>query len=525
MTAENIEHSNNKSTRLRDNLVHYSIYLVIGFILLSTLLSFWNRYVTYDTRRIITQTEQIRDLLLAIEHDVLDQSTLALQANALSRREEAQRLFSQAIRQKNSIFSSLQSSLAEQKYPPQGLQNLKKIIDIHFDVVQVELNNSTQTDSVKMANVNSIFSDNATKASYRSYFNAVEVFENEIRENAQSDYEWSIADNAIIQIILVILSLPILLICSSRLRKEVMQRNALLKELSDNNELYLYNDGNNAIADGHGVIGKTIASLKLGFTFIENVAKGNYKQAQSLVPKEVEPLNETTLMGALLRMSTKLEGVEKEDKNRQWASDGLNEFYGIVRNYQDNAEALAERATWFLTKYLLSQQGSLFVLARKDEEPFLEMVACYAFDKKKWIKKRIEVGDGMVGQVYLEGEVAMFTDIPNGYTHITSGLGHATPTCLIIVPLKYNEKTEAVIELASFRRFELYEIDFLKKAGEFLAAALQNAKNKHEMETLLRQSQEQAEILRAQEEELRQNMEELEATNEALSRRERELRE
>jgi hypothetical protein len=112
----------------------------------------------------------------------------------------------------------------------------------------------------------------------------------------------------------------------------------------------------------------------------------------------------------------------------------------------------------------------------------------------------------------------MCAEIPNGYTSITSGLGDSTPSCLLIVPFPYNEEVEAIFEVAGFKKYGGHHIEFLKKAGEFLAAALQAAKNNNEMQELLRQSREQAEVLKAQEEEMRQNMEEPEATQEASRR-------
>lgn len=102
-------------------------------------------------------------------------------------------------------------------------------------------------------------------------------------------------------------------------------------------------------------------------------------------------------------------------------------------------------------------------------------------------------------------------------------MGTSPPSCLFIVPLKYNHKTEAVFEVAGFTKYEAHQIEFVKRAGEFLASAIQNGKRTNEMETLLAQSLEQSEILRAQEEELFQSMEELQATNEEIARREREI--
>jgi CHASE3 domain sensor protein len=508
----------------RDNIVHYAIYLIVAFIILSSVLSFWNRYVTNETRRTIYEIEKLRKLVSAIETDIIDKISGGIQVYIISRQPEKLVTYQKALNLKDSIFSELKNKLEAQKYPLESFTLLEKNLDAYIVNSQALLQRiKSENDSTTLAEVTDFLNNQVLKKEYTDFSAKLTLFEAEIEKQAQSDYEWSITDNAIIQIILVVLSIPILLVTSKRLKNEVMQRNNLLRALDENNKQYLYNDGTATSIDAHSIVEKTIDSLKKGFLFVEYVAKGKHKEAQTLVPNNIRELNNINLMGALLRMSSKLQNVEDEDKNRQWVADGLNEFYGIVRNNQNNLNILTDKATSFLTKYLNSQQGSLFILKQIEGEEFLELLACYAFEKKKWIEKKIHIGTGLVGQAFLEGEPTLLTEVPNGYTQITSGLGHSTPTCILIVPLQYNEKTEAVFEVAGFEKYKQYQIEFLKKAGEFLAAALQNVKSNIEMQTLLRQSQEQAEILKSQEEELKQNMEELEATNEAMNRREREF--
>ena len=149
-------------------------------------------------------------------------------------------------------------------------------------------------------------------------------------------------------------------------------------------------------------------------------------------------------------------------------------------------------------------------------------MGCYAFDKRKFIEKRIELGDGQVGQTFLEGEPSLMKKVPQGYTHITSGLGEATATCIAIVPFKNNSQTMAVAEFATFSEFFPYQIEFLKKAGEFLAAAIISVRTTEQMKELLQNAAEREAMLREREEELRQNMEELQATQEQILRNQKD---
>jgi PAS domain S-box-containing protein len=139
------------------------------------------------------------------------------------------------------------------------------------------------------------------------------------------------------------------------------------------------------------------------------------------------------------------------------------------------------------------------------------------------MEKRVELGQGMVGQCFLEGETTYLTNIPENYVHITSGLGETRPTTLLIVPMRMNEIVVGVVEIANLKPFEKYQIDFLERLAETIASAISSVKTNEKTQILLEQSQQQAEEMRAQEEEMRQNMEELQATQEQMYRKNEEV--
>ena len=135
----------------------------------------------------------------------------------------------------------------------------------------------------------------------------------------------------------------------------------------------------------------------------------------------------------------------------------------------------------------------------------------------------MEIGEGIVGQCYLEAHTIYMAKVPSNYMSITSGLGNANPSALLVIPLRTNDKIEGVLELASLRPFKPHEIEFLEKLGELLASSIVTVRTAEKTTKLLQVSQEQAEEMRAQEEEMRQNMEELEATQEQMNRSVTEL--
>ncbi len=256
-----------------------------------------------------------------------------------------------------------------------------------------------------------------------------------------------------------------------------------------------------------------LTGLKKKIEFAETIGKGNYES-------QFELLGEDDAMGeALMQMRENLSKAAEEDRKRNWATEGLAKFADILRAKNNGLDELSDNIIRNLVKYMNANQGGLFLINDDNKnDAFLELAGCYAYDRKKYLKSRVEIGQGITGQAVLEKGTIYMTDIPKDYLRITSGLGEALPRNLLIVPLKLDETVFGVVELASFEAIESYKIDFVERLGESIASTISTVRVSERTKQLLGESQQQAEEMRAQEEEMRQNMEELSATQEDMQR-------
>jgi methyl-accepting chemotaxis protein len=275
----------------------------------------------------------------------------------------------------------------------------------------------------------------------------------------------------------------------------------------------------NEVGDVSIAVNEVIENLKDATDFVTTIGEGKLDFDYKILDPGYEP-GKNKLADSLLNMQQKLRELNAEDEKRQWANEGLAKFVEILRSTTNqDLNLLGDSIISTLVKYTQSVQGGLYVLNDDDaQNPHLELISLYAYDRKKHRTRQIYPGQGLVGEAFLEKETTYLKEVPDDYVNITSGLGVANPRTLLIVPLKIDRDIYGVVELASFKEFAPHVIAFVEKLGETIASTLATVKNSQRTRRLLEESSIAAEAMKAQEEEMRQNMEELTATQEEMQR-------
>ena len=259
---------------------------------------------------------------------------------------------------------------------------------------------------------------------------------------------------------------------------------------------------------------------------IEQLASGNFDADTDIV--KGQDFESDLLLSLKEKLSAKEDNdrSQKEDiEHTDWINNGITKFIEILRFHGQERKVLAYNIISNLVKYVGAIQGAIYFTNEDDPDNVkLELSACYAYEKQKLIEQSFSADEGLLGRAYHECRVINLTDLPPGYMRIVSGLGDAQPNNLIIVPLVFNQKISGMIELASFKIFEEFQVTFLTRIAESIASAISGLKISERTETLLQRSQEQSKLMKIQEVEMRRNLQEMRRLKEEAENKDSEMR-
>ncbi|WP_448518192.1 GAF domain-containing protein [Rhodoflexus sp.] len=196
-----------------------------------------------------------------------------------------------------------------------------------------------------------------------------------------------------------------------------------------------------------------------------------------------------------------------KESERSWATQGVAKFVEILRSSNQTIEELSHQIISNLVKYIGAHQGGIYVVEADEVGlDILRLTGIYAGDQEL-LGTTYNLGEGLVGQAFEDKRTILINDLSAGQLIVRSGIGEAPPKSLLIVPAIVNDNAFAIIEIASFSHFKPYQVEFVERLGESIAAAISSSIAAMRNRRLLEELSIQTEQMRAQENLMRQNVE------------------
>lgn len=207
-------------------------------------------------------------------------------------------------------------------------------------------------------------------------------------------------------------------------------------------------------------------------------------------------------------------------ENRQWVQSNAKQ---VIKNYQgiDNLQKLATILLAQISRVTRASYGAFYVRSNEDETTFTQQAA-FASTQSVVGRQEIKLGEGLIGQTALECRIMHLTETEN-YQLISTGLGDVPPKEVVIIPIIFEEKTIAILELATLNAFEKLDKIFLKDVVSSLGLTINSVLTRMEVIQLLKESRAMSEELQTQTEELQTQSEELQTQSEELQAQTEEL--
>lgn len=229
-----------------------------------------------------------------------------------------------------------------------------------------------------------------------------------------------------------------------------------------------------------------------------------------------DDLDETDMVGrSLILMRDNLLANKIKEDEINWITRGKEIVSNELRIHTDLND-LSYHVLVKILDFTKLIQGAFYIY--DDEAGLITNTASFAYGRKKFLKQKLSIGEGLVGQAAFEMDTIYRRELPPDYITISSGiLGDKKPGSLLIVPLTSDDKLHGLIELASINdSISPLTIRFVEELGHIIARTIFNLKVSYRTERLLRDAQQMTEELRENDEKLRQNAEEMKASQEEL---------
>ncbi|TME76661.1 MAG: GAF domain-containing protein, partial [Chloroflexi bacterium] len=184
-----------------------------------------------------------------------------------------------------------------------------------------------------------------------------------------------------------------------------------------------------------------------------------------------------------------LQETTQKNMEQDWLKTNIAKHTTMLQGQRD-LRTVADLILTEAAPLVSAQYGAFYIVeTREGDEPVLRMTAGYAISASETAGKAFRWGEGLVGQCARDARRILLTTVPSGYIGIHSGLGEASPSSIVVLPVLFEGRIKAVIELASIAPFSETHLDFLNQLTDGIGVVLNTIEANMRTEELLKQSQ------------------------------------
>src|SRR5687767_13073341 len=207
------------------------------------------------------------------------------------------------------------------------------------------------------------------------------------------------------------------------------------------------------------------------------------------------------------------------DRNTEqdWLKTNLAKFTNMLQGQRDLG-TVGRLLLTELTPLVNAQLGVIYQLENEDMQA-LRLLSAYADDGINGHPQRVEFGHGLIGQCAADKRRMLITTMPPHAVPIGSALFKVVPQNIVVLPILFENEVKAVIELASVTSFTALQMAFLEQLTDSIGIVLNSIEATMQTEGFLKQSQQLAGELQAQQKELQQTNDQLEQKAQQLAER------
>ncbi|RJG06097.1 response regulator [Noviherbaspirillum cavernae] len=221
-------------------------------------------------------------------------------------------------------------------------------------------------------------------------------------------------------------------------------------------------------------------------------------------------------------MIRNLKDTTQKNAQQDWLKTNLARITRLLQGQRDLG-AVTSLILSELAPLVSAHHGVFYMMDSQDSEARLRMGSSYGYRARNDLPTSFMPGEGLVGQCAIEKQRIWLTNVPRDYIMVSSGLGVAPPTNIVVLPILFEQQVKAVIEIASLDRFTETHLSFLDQLTDSIGVVLNTIEANSRTESLLTQSQSLAQELQQTNLELAEKARLLSEQNIEVERKNREV--